>query len=160
VDIISDVNMAYSEHARRYLAECGLPKERTYVTGSPMAEVLHQNLEEIITSKIHEKLGLEKGKWYKEDLGVETIRVYDPDLGRNVLTPEATEAAYDKLGVYLPDEFEKSLNALLADYPYQLYWFNKVKGVSLSIFVHTSSYIRVADNYTMTFAVSEEDEDP
>ena len=107
-----------------------------------------------------EDLGLEKGKWYKEDLGVETIRVYDPDLGRNVLTPEATEAAYDKLGVYLPDEFEKSLNALLADYPYQLYWFNKVKGVSLSIFVHTSSYIRVADNYTMTFAVSEEYEDP
>ena len=107
-----------------------------------------------------EDLGLEKGKWYKEDLGVETIRVYDPDLGRNVLTPEATEAAYDKLGVYLPDEFEKSLNALLADYPYQLYWFNKVKGVSLSIFVHTSTYIRVADNYTMTFAVSEEYEDP
>ena len=63
VDIISDVNMAYSEHARRYLADCGLPKERTYVTGSPMAEVLHQNLEEIITSKIHEKLGLEKGKY-------------------------------------------------------------------------------------------------
>ncbi len=63
VDIISDVNMAYSEHARRYLADCGLPKERTYVTGSPMAEVLHQNLEEIRTSKIHEKLGLEKGKY-------------------------------------------------------------------------------------------------
>ena len=63
VDIISDVNMAYSEHARRYLADCGLPKERTYVTGSPMAEVLHQNLDEIITSKIHEKLGLEKGKY-------------------------------------------------------------------------------------------------
>ena len=63
VDIISDVNMAYSEHARRYLADCGLPKERTYVTGSPMAEVLHQNLEEIRTSKIHEKLRLEKGKY-------------------------------------------------------------------------------------------------
>ena len=63
VDIISDVNMAYSEHARRYLADSGLPKERTYVTGSPMAEVLHQNLEEIRTSKIHEKLGLEKGKY-------------------------------------------------------------------------------------------------
>ena len=107
-----------------------------------------------------EDLGLEKGKWYKEDLGVDTIRVYDPVLDRNVLTPEATEAAYEKLGVYLPYEFEKSLNALLADYPYQLYWFNKVKGVSLSIFVHTSSYIRVADNYTMTFAVSEEYEDP
>ena len=63
VDIISDVNMAYSEHARRYLAECGLPKERTYVTGSPMAEVLHNNLAKIEASDIHEKLGLEKGKY-------------------------------------------------------------------------------------------------
>ena len=63
VDIISDVNLAYSEHARRYLHECGLPKERTYVTGSPMAEVLHNNLDEIKSSTIHEKLGLEKGKY-------------------------------------------------------------------------------------------------
>jgi len=63
VDIISDVNMAYSEHARRYLADCGLPKERTYVTGSPMAEVLHNNLAEIEASNIHEKLGLEKGRY-------------------------------------------------------------------------------------------------
>lgn len=63
VDIISDVNMAYSEHARRYLADTGLPKERTYVTGSPMAEVLHQNLAEIEASNIHERLGLEKGKY-------------------------------------------------------------------------------------------------
>ena len=63
VDIISDVNMAYSEHARRYLADCGLPKERTYVTGSPMAEVLHNNLEKIEGSDIHTKLGLEKGKY-------------------------------------------------------------------------------------------------
>lgn len=63
VDIISDVNMAYSEHARRYLADCGLPKERTYVTGSPMAEVLHQNLKEIEASDIHNRLGLEKGKY-------------------------------------------------------------------------------------------------
>ena len=63
VDIISDVNMAYSEYARRYLADCGLPKERTYVTGSPMAEVLHNNLAEIEASNIHEKLGLEKGKY-------------------------------------------------------------------------------------------------
>lgn len=63
VDIISDVNMAYSEHARRYLADCGLPKERTYVTGSPMAEVLHENLEEIENSDIHVRLGLEKGKY-------------------------------------------------------------------------------------------------
>lgn len=63
VDIISDVNMAYSEHARRYLADCGLPKERTYVTGSPMAEVLHANLEKIEMSDIHSKLGLEKGKY-------------------------------------------------------------------------------------------------
>ena len=63
VDIISDVNMAYSEHARRYLAECGLPRERTYVTGSPMAEVLHKNLEAICASDIHSRLGLEKGKY-------------------------------------------------------------------------------------------------
>ena len=63
VDIISDVNMAYSEHARRYLAECGLPRERTYVTGSPMAEVLHENLKEIESSDIHQRLGLEKGRY-------------------------------------------------------------------------------------------------
>ena len=63
VDIISDVNMAYSEHARRYLADCGLPKERTYVTGSPMAEVLHNNLAKIEASNIHERLGLEKEKY-------------------------------------------------------------------------------------------------
>ncbi len=63
VDIISDVNMAYSEHARRYLADCGLPKERTYVTGSPMAEVLHENLPQIEASDIHRRLGLEKGKY-------------------------------------------------------------------------------------------------
>ena len=63
VDIISDVNMAYSEHARRYLAECGLPKERTYVTGSPMAEVLHNNFMDIEKSDIHNKLRLQKGKY-------------------------------------------------------------------------------------------------
>jgi len=63
VDIISDVNMAYSEHARRYLAECGLPKERTYVTGSPMAEVLHENLEAIEASDVLTKLGLEPKKY-------------------------------------------------------------------------------------------------
>ena len=63
VDIISDVNLAYSEHARRYLADCGLPKERTYVTGSPMAEVLHNNLADIEASDIHARLSLEKGKY-------------------------------------------------------------------------------------------------
>ena len=63
VDIISDVNMAYSEHARRYLAECGLPKERTYVTGSPMAEVLHENLDAIKASDVLDKLGLEPKKY-------------------------------------------------------------------------------------------------
>ena len=63
VDIISDVNMAYSEHARRYLADTGLPKERTYVTGSPMAEVLHRNLSKIEASDIHARLGLQKGKY-------------------------------------------------------------------------------------------------
>ncbi len=63
VDIISDVNLAYSEHARKYLHECGLPKERVYMTGSPMAEVLHQNLEEIENSDILTKLGLEPGRY-------------------------------------------------------------------------------------------------
>ncbi|MBQ8032286.1 MAG: UDP-N-acetyl glucosamine 2-epimerase, partial [Butyrivibrio sp.] len=63
VDIISDVNMAYSEHARRYLADCGLPKERTYVTGSPMAEVLRANLDNIEKSDILNKLNLEKNKY-------------------------------------------------------------------------------------------------
>ena len=63
VDIISDVNMAYSEHARRYLADTGLPKERTYVTGSPMAEVLNNNLAQIEASDIHERLGLKKGNY-------------------------------------------------------------------------------------------------
>ena len=63
VDIISDVNLAYSEHARKYLHECGLPKERVYVTGSPMAEVLRGNLSDIEASDIHSKLGLEKGKY-------------------------------------------------------------------------------------------------
>ena len=63
VDIISDVNLAYSEHARRYLHECGLPKERTYVTGSPMAEVLHENLAEIEASDVLERLGLESKKY-------------------------------------------------------------------------------------------------
>lgn len=63
VDIISDVNLAYSEHARRYLAECGLPRERTYVTGSPMAEVLRANLDQILASDVHDRLGLEPGKY-------------------------------------------------------------------------------------------------
>lgn len=64
VDIISDVNLAYSEHARRYLEECGLPKERTYVTGSPIAEVLRANIKQIEKSEILEKLGLEKQKYF------------------------------------------------------------------------------------------------
>ena len=63
VDIISDVNLAYSEHARKYLHQCGLPPERTYVTGSPMAEVLHRNLDKIRSSDIHSRLGLEKGRY-------------------------------------------------------------------------------------------------
>ena len=63
VDIISDVNMCYSEHARRYLNASGVAKERTYVTGSPMAEVLHENLAEIEASDIHARLGLEKGRY-------------------------------------------------------------------------------------------------
>ena len=61
VDIISDVNLAYSEHARRYLADCGLPKERTYVTGSPMAEVLTNNLDKIKSSDVHARISAEMG---------------------------------------------------------------------------------------------------
>ena len=68
VDIISDVNLAYSEHARRYLAECGLPKERTYVTGSPMSEVLRSNIKDIEASNILSKLNLEKGKYKEVDI--------------------------------------------------------------------------------------------
>lgn len=64
VDIISDVNLAYSEHARRNLSDCGLPKERTFVTGSPMAEVLHNNLAQIKSSSIHTRLSLQKGKYF------------------------------------------------------------------------------------------------
>lgn len=75
VDIISDVNMAYSEHARRYLAECGLPRERTYVTGSPMAEVLRGNLVEIEASDIHQRLGLEKGNTFSSLLIVRRILI-------------------------------------------------------------------------------------
>ncbi len=82
VDIISDVNLAYSEHARRYLAECGLPKERTYVTGSPMAEVLHANLPEIEASDIHSRLGLEKGKY----LLLSTHREENIDTEKNFLS--------------------------------------------------------------------------
>ena len=63
VDIISDVNLCYSEHARRYLMECGMPKERTFVVGSPMAEVLRANLERIEASDIHQRLGLTKGQY-------------------------------------------------------------------------------------------------
>lgn len=82
VDIISDVNLAYSEHARRYLADCGLPKERTYVTGSPMAEVLHNNLEKIKASNVHEKLGLEKGKY----ILLSTHREENIDTEKNFLS--------------------------------------------------------------------------
>lgn len=82
VDIISDVNLAYSEHAREYLADCGLPKERTYVTGSPMAEVLHKNLEKIKASDIHEKLGLKK----QEYILLSAHREENIDIDRNFIS--------------------------------------------------------------------------
>ena len=82
VDIISDVNLAYSEHARRYLAECGLPKERTYVTGSPMAEVLHSNFEDIKASDILEKLNLKP----KEYMLLSAHREENIDTEKNFLS--------------------------------------------------------------------------
>ena len=88
VDIISDVNMAYSEHARRYLADTGLPKERTYVTGSPMAEVLRGNLKEIEASDIHQRLGLQKGKYILLSAHRESI-----DTEKNRRTKQAQSQA-------------------------------------------------------------------
>lgn len=85
VDIISDVNMAYSEHARRYLAECGVPRERTYVTGSPMAEVLGAHFEEFLACDIHRRLGLEKGKYillsaHREE-NIDTVKNFESLFG-------------------------------------------------------------------------------
>ena len=100
VDIISDVNLCYSEHARRYLADCGLPRERTYLTGSPMAEVLHQNLADIEASDIHARLGLKKGKY----ILLSAHREENIDTEKNFLSLfnaiNAIAARYDMLILY------------------------------------------------------------
>ena len=116
VDIISDVNLAYSEHARRYLAECGLPKERTYVTGSPMAEVLHANLAEIEASDIHSRLGLEKGRY----ILLSAHREENIDTEKNFLTLfnaiNAMAAKYDMPILYsCHPRSRKRLEAAAAD---------------------------------------------
>ena len=116
VDIISDVNMAYSEHARRYLADCGLPKERTYVTGSPMAEVLHENLAEIEASDVHARLGLEKGKY----ILLSAHREENIDTEKNFLSLftaiNAMAAKYDMPILYsCHPRSRKRLEASLAD---------------------------------------------
>ncbi|MFR3879487.1 MAG: UDP-N-acetyl glucosamine 2-epimerase [Oscillospiraceae bacterium] len=92
VDIISDVNLAYSEHARRYLHECGLPKERTYVTGSPMAEVLHANLNAIEASDIHQRLGLNKGEY----ILLSAHREENIDTEKNFLSLPAPSTPWQK----------------------------------------------------------------
>ena len=116
VDIISDVNMAYSEHARRYLADCGLPKERTYVTGSPMAEVLHENLAEIEASDVHKRLGLEKGRY----ILLSAHREENIDTEKNFLSLftaiNAMAAKYDMPILYsCHPRSRKRLEASLAD---------------------------------------------
>ena len=116
VDIISDVNMAYSEHARRYLADCGLPKERTYVTGSPMAEVLHENLADIEASDVHARLGLEKGRY----ILLSAHREENIDTEKNFLSLftaiNAMAAKYDMPILYsCHPRSRKRLEASLAD---------------------------------------------
>ena len=104
VDIISDVNMAYSEHARCYLAECGLPKERTFVTGSPMAEVLRGNLAKIEASDIHARLGLEKGRYMKITnqqrqnlIGIMVLLNLCFIWGNSLLPPHTSNAISDRV---------------------------------------------------------------
>ena len=113
VDIISDVNLAYSEHARKYLHECGLPKERTYVTGSPMAEVLSQNIDEIQKSDVLDRLGLEPKKY----ILLSAHREENIDTEKNFIS---LFTAINKLAEkYDIDEirvFEPSLNDIFIDY--------------------------------------------
>lgn len=102
VDIISDVNLAYSEHARRYLAECGLPKERTYVTGSPMAEVLDDNLQAIMASGVHERMSTELGREIKqgEYILLSAHREENIDTEKNFLSLfEGVNAMAEKYGI-------------------------------------------------------------
>lgn len=102
VDIISDVNLAYSEHARRYLAECGLPKERTYVTGSPMAEVLGSHLGEIFHSGVHERISKEIGREIKpgEYILLSAHREENIDTEKNFLSLfEGVNAMAEKYGI-------------------------------------------------------------
>ena len=135
VDIISDVNLCYSEHARRYLNASGVAKERTYVTGSPMAEVLHENLTEIEASDIHVRLGLEKGRYillsaHREE-NIDTRRTLHRSLPPLTRWPRSTICRY-----YIRATLAAAIALLQAD----LYLIHELFSTSHSDFTTTTAY--------------------